>query len=149
MDTFEEIGPFKVRMMNPEKSRYSLEKPNPDWERLGLQWLDIARGDLDSVLSVAYIPHSQMEISVENHIYERLPVYRDRSDPERSNLVLGRYLQKGEEKNLFRLYAWYQPLSGPIGGQRANVDLSPADNPSVPLDLLRIAERIFHPPSLD
>lgn len=99
---------------------------------------------------VAYIPHIDITISPRNHTFYRAPQWKDiEKYPNERNLILGRFMKKGVEENIFRLYADYQHPSGPFGGREANVDLSPIDDSPVILYLLKIAEKIFPPGEVD
>jgi len=42
MDTHERWGKLYVRIMKMEGNTYSMENPNPDWEKWGEQWIQVA-----------------------------------------------------------------------------------------------------------
>lgn len=152
MDYYEQIGPFQVRIARPENNTYSLETPNPLWEELGNKWLEFAEKDILNNLhyKVAYLPHTPIEIKFDNHELYRLPQYCDMDKlPSGRNLILGKFIKQGEPQIVFRLYASYQHPSGPFGGVKANVDLLPMQHAKVVLGLLKIAEIIFPPGTVD
>jgi hypothetical protein len=149
MDRFEKIGRFKVRILKFENNHYSLENPNPDWEKFGLAWLKISEGQIEDKtwFKVAYIPQVMIEIS--ENVY-RVPKYRNiQKFPGERNFILRRFTRNGVDINLFRLYSRTGHPSGPIGGSEVNVDLSPIDDSTVILDLLKIAEKIYLPGEVD
>ncbi len=152
MDSYQQFGPFSVRIMKMERNTHSFRNPNPLWQDLGSKWLEIAEKGIPAGISfrVAYIPHIPIEISFANHVYDRLPQYKDiKQFPHERNFILANFIKKGELKTVFRLYADYQHPSGPMGGGKANVDLFPVENTQVILDLLKIAEKIFQPGTFD
>ena len=131
-----------VRIMKIENSKYSIQKPNPEWKNKGEKWIAFALSKQEwkvgDTYDVAYIPHIPIEIIQGNKVHNVIPTYWDlEHTPDASNFYLG---------GNFRLNARYKNPAHMFIGSRKNVDLSPIDDKETILELLKLAERISNPP---
>ena len=77
-------------------------------------------------------------------IHDVLPTYWDLEKlPGASNFCMG------GGNNLFRLNAKYKSTLNPFVGSKKNVDLSPIEDKQAILDLMKIAEKIYLPGTID
>lgn len=135
-----------VRIMKPENNTYTVEDPNPDWKRLGEQWIDFAinKAKEHTQYKVAYIPSMCIRINYDNHEFYRAPQYKTlQVYSEDRNWIIRSVIKDGKAITMFRLYANSQNPSGYFSGTKANIDLNPNAYPQVILELFKIAERIY------
>ena len=133
----------RVRIMMIEKSTYTIDNPNPEWKIKGEKWITfvLEKWKEGMQFDVAYIPHIPIEIKPGYQIHNVIPTRWDLEEiPNAANFYMGGY------NNGFRLNARYKNPAHPYIGSKKNVDLFPDRDGEVILELLKLAEKIYHPP---